>query len=235
MYCRCLIVDDEPPAVRVLKKYIESLENLELAGSCKNALEAMTLLNTEKIDLLFLDVNMPKLLGTQLVKSLANPPKVIFTSAHKEYAHEAFDLDAVDYLLKPISYERFLKAVNKFCQLSHTALETLPSDQGFVYFRSDRKMIKVYLDEIMYIESLKDYIVIHRLNKPDIRVKQTLSSVEELLPDNQFLRIHRSYIIALSKVTAFSKFEVEINNVELPFGKNYADTALRLTRLNQDV
>lgn len=223
MQCRCIIVDDEPPAVKVLEKYIKLLPQLEIAGICKNAFEAIKILNNEKIDLMFLDINMPKLMGTQLIKTLQHPPKVIFTTAHKDYAIEAFELDALDYLLKPISFERFLKSINKLCNIPQTEFDNLVQNQSFVYFRADRKMTKVFLNDVLYIESFKDYIVIHSTNNQELRIKQTLNSVENIFPKNQFLRIHRSYIVSIDKITAFTKTDVEINKTELPIGKSYTE------------
>ncbi|WP_066220045.1 LytR/AlgR family response regulator transcription factor [Formosa haliotis] len=235
MKCRCIIVDDEPPAIKILETYIDALSQLEIIGTCSNAIQALELLNTEKVDLMFLDIHMPKLMGTQLIKSLSHPPKVIFTTAHKDFAIEAFDLDAVDYLLKPISFERFLKAVNKYCQINHIEFEGASADPGFLYFRSDRKMIKVFLNEILYIESLRDYIIIHRENTSKLKVKLTLSSVEMMLPPNLFLRIHRSFIVSLDKVTAYTKNDVEIGKIELPFGKNYTDALNYLAPKTKDL
>lgn len=234
MRCTCIIVDDEPPAIKILKKYVESVNQLEVVGTCNNAFQAIEILNSEKIDLMFLDINMPKLMGTELIKTLKYPPKVIFTTAHKDYAIEAFDLDAVDYLLKPVSFERFLKAVNKFCHISNVQTDLSDKGSGFLYFRSDRKMIKVLIEDILYIESLKDYIVIHRKDNSDLRVKQTLSSVENMLPQNLFLRIHRSFIVSIDKVTAYTKNDVEIGKIELPFGRNYSEILKKLAPNNNN-
>ena len=234
MRCTCIIVDDEPPAIKILKKYAESVSQLEVIGTCNNAFQAIEILNSEKIDLMFLDINMPKLMGTELIKTLKHPPKVIFTTAHKDYAIEAFELDAIDYLLKPISFERFLKAINKYCHINNVKTDLTDQDSGFLYFRSDRKMIKVLLDDILYIESLKDYIIIHRQDNPSLRVKQTLSSVENMLPQNLFLRIHRSFIVSISKVTAYTKNDVEIGKTELPFGRNYSEILKKLAPNNNN-
>jgi DNA-binding LytR/AlgR family response regulator len=222
-------VDDEPPAIKILIGYVESLEYLEIIGTCSNAFQAIDVLNKEKVDLLFLDINMPKLLGTNLLKIIEHPPKVIFTTAHKDYAIEAFELDAIDYLLKPVSFERFLKAVNKFCQINNVETDTNGNTFGFLYFRSDRKMVKVFLKDITYIESFKDYICIHRQNYPSLKVKYSIGSVENMLPQNLFLRIHRSYIVSIKKVTALTNKDVEIGKVELPIGKSYHDVFKRLT------
>jgi len=230
MKYKCIIVDDEPPAIKILENYIETLENLEITGTCNNAFQAMDILTKEKIDLMFLDINMPKLLGTQLLKTIQHPPKVIFTTAHKDYAVEAFELDAIDYLLKPVSFERFIKAVNKFSQINHVESEDINAHApAFLYFRSDRKMIKVFLDDITYIESYKDYIVIHRQNEADLKVKYAISSVENMLPQNLFLRIHRSFIVSVNKVTAFTSNDVEIGKTEIPIGRSYTDVFKKLT------
>lgn len=229
MKWKCIIVDDEPPAIKVLENYIASVPQLEVVRSCKNAFEALNVLNSKRVDLMFLDIHMPKLIGTELLKTLPYQTRTIFTTAHKDFAIDAFELDAVDYLLKPISFERFLKAVNKFCHI--TNFETDPADQGagFLYFRSDRKMVKVFLGDIQYIESFKDYVVIHREKEPGLRVKQTLNNVESMLPENLFLRIHRSFIVSIKKITAFTKRDVEIGKTELPIGKSYIEGFRKLS------
>jgi DNA-binding LytR/AlgR family response regulator len=234
MKLRCLLIDDEPPALTILASYIESMDNLELAGQCYNAFEAMQILQRTTVDVIFLDINMPRLLGTEFIRTLRNPPKVIFTTAHKDYALEGYELNAVDYLLKPFSLERFVRAVNKIADET----DTLPAqaaqapaahtEDAFLYFRSDRKMVKVMLDEVIYIESLKDYIRIVRTGQQPLVVKQPISIVEEMLPDNLFVRIHRSYIIALKKVTAYTQNDVEIHGIEIPIGKLYKHRINRL-------
>lgn len=235
MQFTCIIVDDEPPAIKILEKYIALVGQLKIIGTCNNAFQAIEILNKEKVDLMFLDINMPQLMGTELIKTLQHPPKVIFTTAHKDFAIEAFDLDAIDYLLKPISFERFMKSVNKFCHLNNNEMDSFSSDPGFLYFRSDRKMIKVMLEEILYIESLKDYIIIHRQDTTNLKVKQTLSSVENMLPQNLFLRIHRSFIVSINKVTAYTKNDVEIGKIELPFGGNYSEIFKKLAPNNSNL
>ena len=226
---KCIIVDDEPPAIKVLENYIECVPQLKIASTCKNAFEAINVLNSERIDLMFLDIHMPKLIGTDLVKTLHSPPKVIFTTAHKDFAIEAFDLDAIDYLLKPFSFERFLKAVNKYCQ-THT-FETIfkDLDHGFLYFRADRKMVKVFVDNILYIESFKDYIIIHRENDIDLKIKLPIGNMQNMLPQHLFMRIHRSFIVSLNKITAFTKNDIEIGKVEIPVGRSYPDVFKKLS------
>ena len=224
-------MDDEPPALKIIEKYISMVDNLEVAGKCSNAFEAMEILQKKKVDLLFLDIQMPKLAGTNFLKTLQHPPRVIFTTAYKEYASDAFELDAVDYLVKPISLERFLKAVNKLMPTGiileeKTALSVTP---GFLYFRSERKMVKVFLDEIMYVESLKDYIKIHRLKEKPLLVKQSITTLEAMLPKHLFVRIHRSFIVSINKVTAFTNHDVEVGSIEIPIGRQYNGKLLQLT------
>jgi len=225
---RCLIIDDEPPARDILKKHIAGVETLELTGDYSNAVEALKFLQDNSVDLLFLDIQMPHILGTSFIRTLKNPPKVIFTTAYRKFAVEGFELNAVDYLLKPISFERFLQAVNKVLQIDlsssghgNTITEN-SSDQAhpFLYFRVDRKMVKVFLDDILYVESLKDYIKIYTVAKTII-TKQPISSLEELLPADSFIRIHRSYIIAINKIDSFHADAVEISKNELPIGRLY--------------
>jgi DNA-binding LytR/AlgR family response regulator len=229
---KCLIVDDEPPAISILNNYIGTLDYLEIIGTCSNAFEALEILNATKVDLMFLDVSIPKLLGTQMLRTIQHPPRVIFITAHRDYAAEAFELDAVDYLMKPVSFERFLKAVNKFRQVSTPETEVNGNTPGFLYFRTERKMVKVLLEDITYIESYRDYIIIHRLTGADLKVKCGISSVESMLPHNRFLRIHRSYIVSVARVTAFTTNDVEIGTRELPVGRSYQEVFVRLTSGN---
>ena len=224
----CLIVDDEPPALDVIEKYIASVHNLELAGTCADAVEALNFLRQQTVDLLFLDIQMPNLLGTDLIRTLKNPPKVIFTTAYRKFAVEGFELDAVDYLLKPISFERFLKAVNKVMETSLKAAENNDdyydhqnsSQNVSINLRADRKNVKVLLDEILYIESLKDYIKVVTAIR-NIVTKQSISSIEELLPKNNFVRIHRSFIVAINKIESFTSDTIEIAKHELPISRMY--------------
>ena len=224
----CLLVDDEPPALDVLKNYIASVSTLELAGTCSSAVEALNLLQEQTIDLLFLDIQMPHLLGTDLVRTLKNPPKVIFTTAYRKFAIEGFELDAVDYLLKPISFERFLKAVNKVMETNLRVTENTDilysqqnnSQNSFINLRADRKNLKIPLDDILYIESLKDYIKVVTTTK-NIVTKQSISSLEEILPGNNFIRIHRSFIVAINKIESFTNDTIEIGKLELPISRMY--------------
>jgi len=221
---KCLIVEDEPLAQKVLKKYIEQVNALELVDICNSAVEAISLLQNHSIDLIFLDIQMPELLGTTFIRTLNKPPKVIFTTAFRKFAVEGFELNAVDYLLKPISFERFLTGVNKILQmnLQHSNENTNEIIGGqassFLYLRAERKMVKVLFDDILFIESLKDYlkIVTHHKN---IITRQAISSLEEMLPKDAFIRIHRSYIVAIKKIDAFYGDTIEISKNELPIGR----------------
>ena len=234
----CLVIDDEPPAREVLKKYIAGVELLRVAGECSNAVEALSFLQTNSVDLLFLDIKMPYILGTNFLRTLKNPPKVIFTTAFRKYAIEGFDLNAVDFLLKPISFERFLQAVNKVMQLNiHAAAnttlnESLPEQsRPFLYFRADRKMVKVFLEDILFIESLKDYIKVITTNKVIIS-KQSISSLEEMLPKDSFVRVHRSYIIAINKIDTYNTDSIGIGKKEIPIGRLFRHDVSRILNIS---
>jgi DNA-binding LytR/AlgR family response regulator len=224
----CLVIDDEPLAREILKQHIGGVEALELTGTCSNAVEAISFLNEHRVDLLFLDIQMPQLLGTNFIRTLKNPPKVIFTTAFRKYAIEGFELAAVDYILKPISFERFLKAVNKVLQMNITTVLT-PSGtkehqnepaNSFLYFRVERKMVKIFFRDILYIEALKDYIKIVTTAKT-IVTKYVLSTLEEMLPAHEFLRIHKSYIVAINKIESYNADSIQIANHELSIGRLY--------------
>jgi DNA-binding LytR/AlgR family response regulator len=225
---KCLVIDDEQPARDILHKHIEGVEALELTGSCNNAVEALSFLQSNSVDLLFLDIQMPHILGTNFMRTLKNPPKVIFTTAYRKYAVEGFELDAVDFLLKPISFDRFLKAVNKILHLNLQSYLTEPDKtespkeqaQPFLYFRTDRKMVKVLFNDILYIEGLRDYIKIFTTTKT-IVTKHLLASLQEMLPADSFLRIHRSYIVSISKIDSYNADTIEIAKKELPIGRLY--------------
>lgn len=220
----CLVVDDEPPALDVVARYICAIPQLRLAGTCANAVQALPMLQQQPIDLIFLDIQMPHILGTQFLRTLKNPPKVIFTTAYRKFAVEGFDLDAVDYLLKPITFQRFLKAVNKIMDLP--AQDTPPppiakiSSPEFIHIRADRKMQKIAIDDIIYIESLRDYCKIVTPSKKII-TRQPISSIENSLPADNFIRIHRSYLVSIRKIESYTNEFVEIAQQELPIGRMY--------------
>jgi len=227
---KCLIVDDEPPARDILRRYIDEMPMLELKGECANAMEALSFLQQQPIDLLFLDIRMPQLKGTELVKILKNPPRVIFTTAHADYALEGYELDIVDYLLKPIQFDRFVKAVTKAFQyalpvrggadpaVSASGGVAAVGKEAFVYFRMDRKMVKVMLQDILYVESMKDYVKVHTCHGVII-TKQSISSVEAMLPEEGFIRTHRSFIVSIGKIRSYTHELIEIDKTEIPIGK----------------
>ena len=228
---RCLVVDDEPPAREILSRYISEVATLELAGECGNALQAFALLQHQPVDLLFLDIRMPQLNGNDFLKTIKNPPKVVITTAHPEYALEGYELDVIDYLLKPVPFDRFLKAVNKAfpsgAAQQQQAATGEKKNEAFVYFRADRKMVKVMLQDILYIESMKDYIKIFTPNGTLI-TKQSISSVEEMLPEREFARVHRSYIVSLKRIKTFTSDLIEIGNTCVPIGKLYKGGLLKM-------
>lgn len=228
---RCLVVDDEPPAREILRRYIEQVPGLQLAGECGNALQAFAFLQQQTVDLIFLDIRMPQLNGNDFLKTLKFPPKVIFTTAFAEYALEGYELDAVDYLLKPIQFDRFLKAVNKAYQLTQAKNEQFLQEEkksdSFVYFRADRKMIKVMLRDILFIESMKDYIKVLTAGGTII-TKQSISSVEAMLPEREFVRVHRSYIVSIAHIRSFTSELIEIDKAEVPIGKLYRNEVLKM-------
>ncbi|MCM8568581.1 LytTR family DNA-binding domain-containing protein [Gramella jeungdoensis] len=230
---RCLIVDDEPMARDVLRRYFEKLPVLDLVGECSNAIDAFVFLQSNEVDILFLDIRMPELLGTELMQSLKNPPKVIFTTAYKEYAWDGFELDAVDYLLKPIRFDRFLKAVHKALPDYENVLysgEPVESERKLgvdsIYLRIDRRQVRIVLDEILYIESAKDYVKIFTQDKMHL-CRQTISSIEALINKNEFVRIHRSFIVPVNKIKSYTHELVEIHKKELPIGKFYLNHFLK--------
>ena len=217
----------------VLRRYIEKIPLLNLKAECSNAIDALVFLQSNSIDLIFLDIRMPELLGTEFVQSLRNPPKIIFTTAYKEYALEGFELDAIDYLLKPVRFERFLKSVNKAFpkiedQIPDLQLHNVERTTGndFIYLRVDRKLVKILLADILYIESIRDYIKVHTQGKFYI-TRQTISSIEAMLSGSEFIRIHRSYIVSFSKVKSFTNELVEVGNTELPIGKLYRNNFVK--------
>lgn len=234
MAIKCIIVDDEPLAIEVIESYIDRITDLEIVAKCKNALTAFELLQKEKVDLIFLDIQMPKLTGLDFLKSLKYPPKVILTTAYRDYALEGYELDVVDYLLKPISFERFLKAVSKVYDVNTTTEEekdAIPESEEYIYLKADKKMVKVRLHEILYIESLKDYVRVSTSNK-DVITHQKISYLEEKLPEECFLRIHRSFIVALRKIETYSASTIEVPGKELPIGRMYKEQVLE--RLNSE-
>jgi DNA-binding LytR/AlgR family response regulator len=234
---KCLAVDDEPLALEIIKRHIGLVPALELTATCMNAVEVLDILHHHHIDLLFLDIQMPEILGTDFIRTLQKPPKVIFTTAYRKFALEGFELDAADYLLKPISFERFLKAVNKVIAGMHTSakheeiIERKPDNgESCIHVRADRKTVKISFDDILYIESLKDYVKVVTIGKAII-AKQSISSLEETLPRGMFVRIHRSYIVSLNKIESYTSEIVEIGKKELPISRMYKHELSKILKL----
>ncbi|EZH75727.1 chemotaxis protein CheY [Aquimarina atlantica] len=220
---RCLLVDDESPAIDLLKNHIKMLDNLEIVASCYSAVEAFEVIKKEEIDLLFLDIEMPVLKGLDFLKTLQHPPKVIITTAYREYAIEGYDLDIIDYLLKPISFDRFVKAVDRYYErVQSSALAIAEKNDTFFYVNVNKKHIKIIFDDVLYIESLKDYVKIHTARQKLV-VKSNIGKIETQLPSSLFLRTHRSYIVAIDKITAYTQKDVEIDTIEIPIGSSYAN------------
>ena len=234
MKARCIIVDDEPIAREILEAYVSKIEGLELVRTCQNAFEALTLLQQQDIDLLFLDIQMPGLSGLELMKSLRYRPKVIFTTAFREYAVESYELDVLDYLLKPIPFERFLTAVNKYFQQvnnegTNAAVSSSQANEDYFYLSVDKRMVKVMVKDILYIESQRDSIRIKTL-QDELLVHRNISFAEQKLSSDQFIRIHRSFIVSISKIEAYNTTVVVVGGKELPIGRNYKNEVAKVLK-----
>ena len=228
MKIKCLIVDDEPLAIRLIEKHIAKIDALEVVASCNTALKAFEILNKQSVDLLFLDIKMPNITGIEFLKTLKNPPKTILTTAYRDYALEGYDLGVVDYLLKPITFERFFKAINRFLEENkkQEAKTKDPEIHEYILVKSGIKNYKINVNEILYIESLKDYIKINTTDGKSVTSKYKISDIEEELAGKTFLRIHRSFIINTSKITAFTSNEIEVNHIEIAIGASYRESVL---------
>ncbi len=224
----CLIVDDEPLAQELIAEYIGMIPELKIVGKCNNALEASSFLAKEQIDLMFLDINMPVIKGIDFFRNLVNKPQVIFTTAHREYALEGFEVSALDYLLKPIVFERFFLAIQKFFKSAakgelqeHKDTGEVVSYPEFIFVSQGHRKIKVELNKVKYVESFKDYIKIHSTTG-DLQVKENIGVFEKRMSSN-FLRIHRSYLINTDYVTGYTKLDVELGKLELPIGPSHRE------------
>ena len=226
---KCIIVDDEPLAIEILESYVARIEELELTGTFRNAIAAFTFLQQNPVDLMFLDIEMPKLSGIEFLKTLKNHPKVIITTAYRDYAIDGFELEVIDYLLKPIPFERFLKSVGKVLSSRPETPNTLPStvaQDSFIYFKVDKKMVKTKIADILYIESIKDYVKVRTAEK-EIITQQKISYLDESLPRAHFLRIHRSFIVNTDHIDAYTATDVEINKFKVPIGRNYKNDVMK--------
>lgn len=228
---KALIIDDEPTAREILESHLQKIDLIEVVGSCKNAMEGFSKLNEASIDLVFLDINMPEITGLSFAKTLSKNTKVIFTTAYREYAVDGFDLQAVDYLLKPISLERLIKAINKFMGESipvevSSEKEIHSESNDFIFVRSDRKMIKVDFEDILYIESFSDYLKIHTSEKV-ITTRETISNIETKLPHKKFMRCHRSFIVSIPRIDSFTNEYIEINKTAVSISRSYRTNVLK--------
>ncbi|MBO9563006.1 MAG: response regulator transcription factor [Niastella sp.] len=231
MKLRCLLIDDEPPALKVLTSYITSINGLEIAGQCGNAIEALDVLKHKAVDVIFLDIKMPRIIGTEFLKNLSHPPKVIFVTAYREYAVDGFELDAVDYLVKPVSFERFFKAITRLNRLmgqetSITNTSEVATTAAFVYLKVDRDMRKVIINDILYIESWKDYVKVFFVNGQHLLAKQSISAMENLLSEHKFVRTHRSFMVSLDKISGYNGFAVQLGKTEIPIGRLYKQAVM---------
>ena len=226
----CLIVDDEPIAREVIRTHLQKLNDVHIVAECASAMEAFAQLHQAQIDLIFLDINMPEITGLSFMKSLSKDVKVIFTTAYREYAVDGFDLEAVDYLLKPISFERLLQAVSRYHKVDAKKPEDIESKReepkDHFYVRADRKMIRVNYSDILYIESYSDYVKIQMADNTIVS-RENISNLESTLPTAQFVRIHRSYIVAVNKIEAYTHEIIEIQERELPISRSYKDEVLQ--------
>jgi DNA-binding LytR/AlgR family response regulator len=224
MKVNCLIVEDEPIAREILRSYIDKTDFLEIKGQMTNALEALDFLKQATVDLLFLDIKMPQMSGLELLKTLNTRPPVIITSAFRYYATDAFELDVVDYLLKPYSFERFLKAVGKISNDHSSAgaksISKPTQEKAFIFVKGNKQLQKIYIDEILFLESQRDYLKFTMPGQEAI-TRQTIAYYEQLLPAQKFLRVHRSYIIAIDKITAVEANRILLGNSAIPIGRNY--------------
>jgi DNA-binding LytR/AlgR family response regulator len=226
MQIKCMVIDDEPPARALLASYISKVEDLKIVCQCSNSIEAFSFLQKNSVDLMFLDIQMPGMNGLDLIKSLHRGPRIVLTTAFREYASDGFELDVLDYLVKPISFERFLKAVAKYhhyfpkAQAQDNAIAGDAFDQAYMFVKVNKDQVKIFLRDILYMESIKDYLKIITGEKSYITYLR-LSYMEEKLPEGKFLRVHKSYIVSLGKVKAFRNDTLKIGNAEIPVGRVY--------------
>ena len=228
---KVLIVDDEPLAQEILVSYVGKFPEIQLIATCNNAIKAKEIINNEAVDLILLDIQMPKISGIEFLKTLENPPMIILTTAFSDYALDAYALNVIDYLLKPISFERFAKAIKKALQqLAQETNTTVSAD--FIFVKADKKLIKVFFKDLRYIEGLKVYVILHVDNKRIVTL-QTMKSLETKLPSSIFMRIHRSYIINIGNIDILEGNSIHIGNKMIPIGKNYKEMLLQIINKNR--
>ena len=229
MELKCLIVDDEPLAITIMEGYLKKLPYIKVIGKFESAIPVYEFLKNNQVDLLFLDIEMPNLTGIDFIKSLDSPPNVVLTTANKNYAIDGFDLNVDDYILKPVTFERLLKSINRVYENinSENTIELNIEDQDYIYLKENKKMVKVYFKNILYLESIKDYVKVVTLCKT-VLTKQLLSYFEKTLNSNEFLRIHRSFIVAINKIDSYSLSSVDIGSIEIPIGRKYKESAIEV-------
>lgn len=229
----CIIVDDEPIAQEILENYISRIKHLHLVGKCSNAFDALAILHTGKIDLMFLDIKMPVFSGLDMLKTLLNPPKIILTTAFSEFAVESYEYGISDYLLKPIPFERFLKSVNRLLipksidSLTEEPLHT-SSKATFMFFKADKRIYKFYLSEIRFFEGCGNYVKVHAQKQNTIMVLDKLSDLEEKLPTDKFIRVHKSFIVNLSHITMIEGNVIKADQQEIPISKTYKEILMKV-------
>ena len=242
MKTKCLIIDDEPLARDLMRSHISKLENFEIVAECADAMKAMQELRDKRVDLMFMDIQMPQITGIEFLKILKNPPKVIITTAYREYALDSFEFDVIDYLLKPITFERFLKSINKYYQVTQEEVQisapvsdvNQQQEDAYIYVKENKRVIKVNLNEILYIEGLSEYVQIYT-DKRRIITKTSMTNLEEKLPADSFLRIHKSFIVSIPRIEAFTAHTIEVPGKELPIGRSYKNSVLNVLQLNGSV
>jgi DNA-binding LytR/AlgR family response regulator len=228
---RCIIIDDEYLVRELLEDNLKQIPFLQLIKTCKNALEAIDVLQTAKIDLLFLDIQMPKLSGLQLIQTLKDPPMIILVTAYEKYALEGYDLNVVDYLLKPVSFERFLKACVKAKELFDLKNDTKELSNDYIFVNVEYTLVKILFADVLFVEGLKDYLKIHLASSPKpVLTKMSLKAMEEKLPTGKFIRVHKSFIVAVDKVTIIKRDFVCIGNQEVPVSEFYKENLSQLTK-----
>lgn len=229
---RCIIVDDEPLARDLMAMYVSKLTHWEIAASCRSVADAYEALYQNEIDVIFLDINMPNVTGIEFLSTLKNSPLIVFTTAYAEYAAKAFDLHAIDYLVKPITDSRFREAIDKVERLLHSSEDRVSAQEvDHLFLKQDNKLVKLLFDDILYVEALKDFSKVF-LKEKTILASAHLKLMESLLPQNRFLRVHRSYIVALQAITAVQGNMVEIGKQQIPVGTTYKDELMKRLRLS---
>jgi DNA-binding LytR/AlgR family response regulator len=231
MNTRCIIIDDEPLAIKVIRSHVSKFDFIEVVAECKNALQAVDVLRKENVDLMFLDINMPKVTGLDFLKSIPHPPYVIITTAYREYALEGFDLNVVDYLLKPISFDRFLKAINKFCERMEKSAASSEINTSrmvnppIIHVQDGKTTYKIHLDSILYLEGYGEYVKVHTPEKTYLS-RKPLHEFEKTLPVKQFIRTHKSFIISISQVSGFTSSSAIVNGKEIPIGRTFKESVM---------